>query len=151
LEGVVYILGIREVFFRNLPFVKEPLKERQLGRRYTNNGEEFTIGTLQNSLWNFDLLTVTFDLAVLILPNQSSTTVTLMGSNHRMPMYGAPCLSLNDYLALILIKKGVADAIVLNIAHEDNSPNSNILDQVPLASIPRLASEYDLNYPYHRL
>jgi hypothetical protein len=151
LEGIVNILGVKDVFFRNLPFDKTPLESYELPEPYVLKGTEMVYSDISKVIWSFDILNFEYDYALMLLPQEiSSTKVVLLEMAHRIPAIDVPYFSLEQYLELIFLKKGVADARIFHVMSTDRDFNSQ--DLKPIESLEKIHDprKYSLDYPYHR-
>lgn len=151
IEGVVHILGVREVFFRQLPFQKKALRERELNMTYLINGESLTFRELEPFIWNFDLFSASFDFGLMFLGTTLKVTpLLLISMGHRFPSLGGSILKISDYLDLILLKKGCADARTFQFLPKEIDYNSSVINDMDGLLEIGDPTPYDLNYPYHR-
>lgn len=150
-EGVVNILDVKSVFFRELPFRLRDLKDMEKQVPLTIEEKQCTIEELVSRIAVFDLLDFNCCFGLVETPNTNKGfAVIQLGQQYRIPKFDAKLLPLSKYLDLIILKKGSAMNRIFDVLPKERKFGSRKLEWMENEeSIPNPAP-YDLNYPYHR-
>lgn len=150
-EGVVNILGVREVFLRELPFKLRELKDREKKILLSIEEGPIYLSDLSERLWVFDLFDFTYCFSIVgDLAKNDGMAVLLTGQEYRIPSFGTKLIPFSLYLDLLILKKGGASNRIFDIKPLVKDFSSKAFEWMKTnESFPK-HSAYDLNYPFHK-